>query len=104
MTAPIADLIAAVHAAGGSIGRCRNEIKLTAAAPLPDDLVAQIRARKPELIAHLAEDRPKFSRPNGFQGCFWPISNGNSFRWCGKPVDDPMTDEFCVDHHWGRRN
>ena len=77
MTAPIADLIAAVHAAGGSIGRCRNEIKLTAAAPLPDDLVAQIRARKPELIAHLAEDRPKFSRPNGFQGCFWPISNGS---------------------------
>jgi hypothetical protein len=100
----IADLIAAVHAAGGSIVRRGNEIKLTAAAALPDDLMAQIRARKPELIAHLAEDRPTFSRPNGFQGCLWPESNGSSFRWCGAPVDDPMTDEFCADHHRRRRN
>jgi hypothetical protein len=52
MSAPIIELIAAVHAAGGAIERQGREIKLTAAAPLPDALVARLRAAKPALLAY----------------------------------------------------
>jgi hypothetical protein len=55
MSGPISELIGAVHAAGGSIERHGRDIKLTAAAPLPDALLARLRAAKPALIAHLQE-------------------------------------------------
>jgi hypothetical protein len=55
MSAPITELIAAVHAAGGAIERQGREIRLTGAAPLPDDLVARMQAAKPALVAHLQE-------------------------------------------------
>jgi hypothetical protein len=54
-TARIADLIAAVGAAGGTIRRDGDNIELTAPRPLPADLVARIRAAKPALLAALAE-------------------------------------------------
>jgi hypothetical protein len=55
MSAPITELIAAVHAAGGSIERQGREIRLTAAKPLPAALLTRLRAAKPGLIAHLQE-------------------------------------------------
>ena len=52
MSAPITELIAAVHAAGGAIERQDQAIKLTAPAPLPDDLLARLRTAKPALLAY----------------------------------------------------
>jgi hypothetical protein len=53
MSAPITELIAAVHAAGGAIERQGREIRLTAPAPLPNALVTRLREAKPALLAHL---------------------------------------------------
>jgi hypothetical protein len=53
MSAPIAPLIAAVVTAGGTIERHGNEIRLAAAAPLPDALLERLRAAKPALLAYL---------------------------------------------------
>jgi hypothetical protein len=51
-----ADLIAAVRTAGGTIRRDGDTIELIARTPLPDDLIARIRAAKPALLAVL--DQP----------------------------------------------
>jgi hypothetical protein len=51
----VAELIAAVHAAGGIIRRDGDTIELIAPAPLPADLVARIRVAKPALLAVLDE-------------------------------------------------
>jgi hypothetical protein len=53
--AGVAHLIALVHAAGGEIERHGDAFELVADAPLPRDLVAQLRAAKPELLAYLHE-------------------------------------------------
>ena len=53
MSAPITELIAAVHAAGGAIERQGREIRLTAPTPLPNALVIRLREAKPALLAHL---------------------------------------------------
>jgi hypothetical protein len=51
----VAELIAAVSAAGGTIRRDGDTIELLARAPLPKDLVARIRAAKTALLAALDE-------------------------------------------------
>jgi hypothetical protein len=99
-----AALIAEVAALGATLTRRGGEIALDGASLVPADLKEEIRARKPELLAHLAEERAKFSRPNGFQGCLWPVSNGTSFRWCGAEVGDPAVDEYCAKHEKRLRN
>jgi hypothetical protein len=54
LTAVLA-LMGAVHSAGGWIQREGAEIRLTAPRPLPHDLLAQLRAAQPDLLAHLHE-------------------------------------------------
>jgi hypothetical protein len=50
-TAKVADLIDAVHEAGGTIRCDGDKLELTAPRPLPSDLVARIREAKPVLFA-----------------------------------------------------
>ena len=54
MTA-VAELIAEVHAAGGSIERQGSGIRLAAKNPLPASLVDRVREAKPALVAYLHE-------------------------------------------------
>src|SRR5258708_2726269 len=54
-TVPVADLISAVYAAGGTIRRVGDMIELAAPAPLSADLVARVREAKPALLSALAE-------------------------------------------------
>jgi hypothetical protein len=55
MAAHVADLISAVHTAGGKIRRDGDMIELLAPAPLSADLVARIREAQPALLAALGE-------------------------------------------------
>ncbi len=50
-------LIEQVHAAGGQIEVKGDTLKLRAPKPLPDALLAELRKRKPELIAVLVSAR-----------------------------------------------
>ena len=74
-TARVDNLIAAVHAAGGTIRLDGDMIELAAPRPLPSDLVARIREAKPALLAALAD---------------WPARHREALAWWGAlhPADD----------------
>jgi hypothetical protein len=55
-----AALIDRVKAAGGRLRIDGGKLKVSAPAPLPDDILAQLRAYKPELL-RLLTDRPPCS-------------------------------------------
>ncbi len=51
----VSDLIAEVHAAGGRIAADGPDLVLTAPSPLPGELVAQVKAHKPAILAALSK-------------------------------------------------
>ena len=67
MTAPAVDALAAVRAAGGDVRLVGpHHLKLIAPRALPDDLIEQVRAAKPELLNLLQNktDATLGARPN----------------------------------------
>ena len=67
MTAPAVDALAAVRAAGGDVRLVGpHRLKLIAPRALPDDLIEQVRAAKPELLNLLQNktDATLGARPN----------------------------------------
>ena len=62
-------LVDHLHAAGGSLSLEGGQLFVEAPAPLPDELVEQLRAAKPELIAVLAA------------GAGWDSETANLIAW-----------------------
>ena len=58
MTSQAQQLIDKVHEAGGNVTVSGDDLELSAPAPLPDDLVEELRQAKPALLQHFAEVRP----------------------------------------------
>ncbi len=85
-----AKLIEAVYEAGGAIALAGDRIRLSAKAPLPDDLVEAIRADRDQVIQALRPARSK--TPDGDSPAAWSIhraticwrsSQAPSRRWRG---------------------
>ena len=66
-----AKLIEAVHEAGGAIALAGDRIHLSAAAPLPDNLVEAIRASRDQVIQALRPARSK--TPDGDTPAAWRV-------------------------------
>ena len=58
MTAHLQTLLDQVHEAGGRLLMNGDKLRVEAPAPLPDDLVEQLKAAKPALIDMLTEGEP----------------------------------------------
>ena len=69
MTAHLQTLLDRVHAAGGRLLMNGDKLRVEAPAPLPDELVEQLRAAKTELIAVLAA------------GAGWDSETANLIAW-----------------------
>ena len=54
----VAALIQAVHEAGGRLHPMGDRLKVRAPRPLADDLISELRAHKPALLAFLANQQP----------------------------------------------
>ncbi len=60
MTGIVQSLLAELRAAGGALVVAGpDQLKVTAPEPLPDDLMARLRAAKPELLAALNGKKPR---------------------------------------------
>lgn len=71
----VADLIASVRAAGGTIRRDGDTIELAAPTPLAPELVARIRAAKPALLSVL-DDAPDWHRRHDEALVYWSALHG----------------------------
>ena len=69
VTGHVQILVDHLHAAGGSLSLEDGQLFVEAPAPLPDELVQQLRAAKPELIAELAA------------GAGWDSETANLIAW-----------------------
>jgi hypothetical protein len=104
--------LARLRAAGGEAVVVDGRLKLRAARPLPDALVAEVRAHKPELLALLAANEiapdPEPSTVCPACGCdlWWRVSvlSGGPGPWrctyCDTPPRDAWQDGCCIPGDW----
>ena len=81
MTAHAQHLLDQVHEAGGRLLMNGEKLRVEAPAPLPDELVAQLKAAKPELIDMLARREPEPDTRPGANVVLLAVPPGCPEQW-----------------------